>query len=718
MNFVCSEVENMSISVDYYEFIKQIYETLTKYIKGYKSETNDYYKKISKLNEKYSPKLFGIKEDLKKFSKIKKNNIILLSSKVPKIIEQQITNLKYFVSGIETTIKSFDKTLKDKNSMSSKYQNEYEECRNNLLKKYKDIEKSKNSYFSNASQTEDLIYKYYLSKNQNEKKNNSTPEPNITDAQIENNIKITKKNENEYLNLVKSAKPLEEKFFELSDSSTDNMKRISCEIITKMKDNIVDFLLLLKNCFKLPLSEIDTYLPELIKLDENKKIELIINSTYKKDHNLIPIEIEKYYIKLIQQKINNNEDEESNIIDEAEILNTIKKMEDNFELIEKDSLQQINSQSKLRCRELTFKLLSFSNHIKEKEEINNTNNSNEKNNEENKNISNNNDDNNNIETENKNENNSITQEEVEELSKLIDDKSNRFVFLRNINTFRKYGQFEIPEREFNIICDLFNKIADKIKKENDYDSLKNIIILSKTYYKLENNKKIYIQEIIKKNQLFKEKEVWEDYVNSSILKEVQKHLNNDIKDPSLRDSQKLMEKDKYSKIIFAQILPLINNMITYELNDDIIKSISQTLISYYKIDEESSKIIYDTIENKGIKDEKGNNKYKPDLTRIEEENEEEEMKSGNDKINITKNINEKNDKNEGSEDINTIMIANVNETLEDEQDLNSQMIKNITSEELNDEINEQMIKDCDDEDNEENENNEEEVDNNQNGEKK
>ncbi len=64
------------------------------------------------------------------------------------------------------------------------------------------------------------------------------------------------------------------------------------------------------------------------------------------------------------------------------------------------------------------------------------------------------------------------------------------------------------------------------------------------------------------------------------------------------------------------------------------------------------------------------------------------------------------------------MIANVNETLEDEQDLNSQMIKNITSEELNDEINEQMIKDCDDEDNEENENNEEEVDNNQNGEKK
>ena len=47
-----------------------------------------------------------------------------------------------------------------------------------------------------------------------------------------------------------------------------------------MKDNIFNFLLLLKNRFKLPLNEIDTYLPELIKLDNNKKIEHIINSIY------------------------------------------------------------------------------------------------------------------------------------------------------------------------------------------------------------------------------------------------------------------------------------------------------------------------------------------------------------------------------------------------------------------------------------------------------
>ena len=719
MNFVCSEVENMSISVEYYDFIKQMYENLTKYIKAYKSETNDYYKKILKIHDKYYPKLSTIKEELKKKLTIKTNHIISLSSKVPKIINQQIINLKYFITGIEATIKSFDKTLKEKNSMSSKYQSEYDDSRNSLIKKYKDIEKSKNTYFSNATQTENLIYKYYLSKSNKNEQNltiteYSTP---VTETQVENSIKTAKKNENDYLNLVKSAKTLEDNFCEISDSSIDNMKRISCEIITKMKDNIVDFLLLLKNCFKLPLSEIDTYLPELIKLDENKKIENIINSTYKKDHGLIQIMPEKYNIKLIQKNLNNGNDyENSNIIEEEEILNTIKKMEENFDLIEKDSIDQINSKDKLRCRELTFKLLSFSPHIKEEMNNNITNEKEkdkekekEKENENNKNTDN---DNNNIEKEKEKEeenkiDTSITEEEVDELLKLMESRDNRYVFLRHLNTFRKYGQFEIPEKEFTIICNIFNKISEFIKKENDFDSMRNIIILSVTYYKLENKNKIYIQKILKRNQLFKEKEIWEYYVNSSILNEVQKHINKDIKDFDIKDSQKALEKGKYNKIIFSQLMTSINNMNLFEVNENSIKSIIQTSITYYKIDEDSSKLLLDSISNK-------NNL---ELTVIEEDDE--DIASVDNKITIKTEVNniDENTKKEvletEEEDINGKFTGNVNETIDDDQDLNSRMIKEITSDEINDE----MIKDIDEEEEQEQEQEQEDIDEKENSKK-
>ena len=595
--------------------------------------------------------------------------------------------------------------------MSSKYQSEYDDSRNSLIKKYKDIEKSKNTYFSNATQTENLIYKYYLSKSNKNEQNltiteYSTP---VTETQVENSIKTAKKNENDYLNLVKSAKTLEDNFCEISDSSIDNMKRISCEIITKMKDNIVDFLLLLKNCFKLPLSEIDTYLPELIKLDENKKIENIINSTYKKDHGLIQIMPEKYNIKLIQKNLNNGNDyENSNIIEEEEILNTIKKMEENFDLIEKDSIDQINSKDKLRCRELTFKLLSFSPHIKE-EMNNNITNEKEKENENNKNTDNDND-NNNIEKEKEKEEenkieSSITEEEVDELLKLMESRDNRYVFLRHLNTFRKYGQFEIPEKEFTIICNIFNKISEFIKKENDFDSMRNIIILSVTYYKLENKNKIYIQKILKRNQLFKEKEIWEYYVNSSILNEVQKHINKDIKDFDIKDSQKALEKGKYNKIIFSQLMTSINNMNLFEVNENSIKSIIQTSITYYKIDEDSSKLLLDSISNK-------NNL---ELTVIEEDDE--DIASVDNKITIKTEVNniDENTKKEvletEEEDINGKFTGNVNETIDDDQDLNSRMIKEITSDEINDE----MIKDIDEE--EEQEQEQEDIDEKENSKK-
>ena len=156
MNFTCSEIENMSISTNYYEFIKHIYETVSKYIKKYKEETSEYYKKISKLHEKYNFRLNG-QEYLKNIDNIETEHIISLSKSISNVIQVQLTYLNIFLKEVDEVIKSFDKTLKEKNTMSSGYLNEYEDCRNNLQKKYKEIEKAKNLFFENANITESLL---------------------------------------------------------------------------------------------------------------------------------------------------------------------------------------------------------------------------------------------------------------------------------------------------------------------------------------------------------------------------------------------------------------------------------------------------------------------------------------------------------------------------------------------------------------------------------
>ena len=68
----------------------------------------------------------------------------------------------------------------------------------------------------------------------------------------------------------------------------------------------------------------------------------------------------------------------------------------------------------------------------------------------------------------------------------------------------------------NITYYLFNKIAKTVESDKDYDSTVNIIILSQTYYIMKNNNKENLQYAIMNNELFKNKQFWETFINYSI----------------------------------------------------------------------------------------------------------------------------------------------------------------------------------------------------------
>ena len=683
MSFVCSEVENMSISTNYYEFIKQMYSNVTKYIKKYKEDTGEYFKKLVKIQEKYKQKLNGV-EELKKINNINTSHIISLSNNLFDVINVQVNNLKIFLVEVEDIIKSFEKTLKEKNTMSTGYLNEYEDCKNNLQKKYKEIEKAKISFFDNASYTENLIYNFNQPKTKTQKELDTQ---NITKTMIDNSIKATKKYETEYTNLVKSAKNYEDKFFELTGNSIDNMKRISCEMLTKMKDNIVNFLLNIKNCFKLPLGEIDTFLPQLVNLDENKNIEEIINSTYKKDNNLIRVQTEKYQIKLIPSSNKDmfNDEDLIYVVEEPEILKTVKEMENNFNLIVKGRIEEINSPEKMRCLYLTYKLLSFSK--KCKIEFNSLVNYMENNN-------NNNENKINI---NIIEEIGITDDEIQELSKLLEKNENRLLFLRKLNNFRAFGNLEFPKREFHITCNIFNQISKVIKEDKNLEAQLAIVLLSETYYKIEKEKKVYILKYIKNNKIFHEKEFWNDFINKSILKEVQRTLKNDLKNNKIENGS---QKKNFGKLVFAQILPIMRTMIEFELDEKIIYELLENLVSYYKLDEESKQMLFSMLSINGTeKQNEINDKCEKilELSCIEEDENEyretifETVKNiKNLKLNQKKENNVKDEKKEEKEEEEKEEKGEKGE--KKEKDENQKMVKSTNSDEF-EEINKEMIKD-------------------------
>ena len=592
MNSISSDNETINIPDNYFEFSKQIYEYLSKYLKSYKTETSEYLKKLIKIQEKYISKLKGI-EELKKIKNIDSDNITFLSTKIYNAIKVQVSELQLFLKGTDDIIKSFEKTIKDK-SLISVSLNEYDDTYNSLQKKYKEVEKAKNIFFEHASKTEDLIYKFYNQPNINPNNKDFIIINSVTKSQIDNSIKNTKKYENEYSNLIKSAKYIEDKLIESIDNHNNNMIKNTCELLTNMKDNIINFLLMLENSFKVPLGEIDTYLPELLNLNEYKKIEEIINSSYKKTEAFKRMDVEKYNIKIIPDNNDKNLNDEDfiYIIEDKEILNTVKMMEENFDLIVKNSISEINLPEKLRCRLLIYKLLSFSKKVKKLiKDLENQ----EKGIEINDNI--------NIEI---TEDYSITKEETDELFKLLEKGDNRMIFLRKFNNFRRFGTLEIPPREFHIICDIMNMIIKYVKGDKNLEAQISVVILSETYYKIENQEKIYILNYVKHNQIFHEKDFWFDFINKSILKEVQRNLKNDLIKNSDKDIENAKRK-KFENLIFAQILPIIKTMTEFGLEETIICDILESLVMYYQLTETSKNMLLAMVNVNLINNEKGAN---------------------------------------------------------------------------------------------------------------
>ena len=587
MNSIYPGEENIIITDNYYIFLKQISEEYLKYITNYKIATGEYLKKISLNQQKYSPKLLENNTQLKN---INSNHIISLTSIVPKVVEQQMINIEYFVEGFDEKLEKFEKFIKEKIIEYTDYQNSFKEIKNELTKKYKEIEKIKGNFMTNINIAEENIHKFYIKQNDNKKKTNSKLNISQIDTnnhelyvsfedQVNNSIQKTKKLEEEYKTNIILVKNYEKNYIEAIENTREKGRNILSEIANRLKDLISDVLVFLRNSFKIPLSEIDTYINEIVSLDEYSKFDKLIKSSYKNYNILKPINTEKYTLTFFKANQNNNINninitnnnnsiieeglQEMDFVQEEEIFMTIKKMIENFELLDKKNFDLVVEEEKLRCKYLTLKILSFA-------------------------------------PTNKlyaNQISKITLDEVEEIDDMLKKKMNRVIFIQKLSQFRTRGIFEFPEREYNILSRLFNKIVKIIESEQDYESAINIIILSQTYYLIKNNQKEYLQKTIMNNELFKTKKFWETFVNYSINKEIELSQKTDEKNGVVINDKKEKE-EKYSNIVSAQLVPITVNMIDFGLDINIVEEIILPIIKQYKISPEFAEVVMTTINMK------------------------------------------------------------------------------------------------------------------------
>ena len=183
----------------------------------------------------------------------------------------------------------------------------------------------------------------------------------------------------------------------------------------------------------------------------------------------------------------------------------------------------------------------------------------------------------------------ISDSEADKLISLLYNKENIYKFFMMLNNFRGTGKYEMSERVFNIALNIFNKTQDFLLKNKAKNIENLVIILSQTFYLIEDGNKKYIQEAIKNHPLFQSSEFWENQIRTNIDEHIEKNKLN-IKKMNLDLSESEYQK-RLDEIILSQFAPLSGHMGNFGISNDIILGIANKIFEYYHTGEKTQNLI-------------------------------------------------------------------------------------------------------------------------------
>lgn len=166
---------------------------------------------------------------------------------------------------------------------------------------------------------------------------------------------------------------------------------------------------------------------------------------------------------------------------------------------------------------------------------------------------------------------SVTKTEIAELKKIIVEKDYRKRFILSLNKERAKSLLFNSEEGYKNISIVLDFILNQIEFNaiEEYENIKDLLLLSQSFYKLnEKGKKVYIEESLKNNTLFINDNFWKLFIDYLIKKEIEKGDNTN------------------EKVAFFTLITNINNFVGFVKDEDKIQGIIREIENNYKISEE------------------------------------------------------------------------------------------------------------------------------------
>lgn len=573
------QCKNVLTYLSYFNKISKRAENYYFYIHKYKEFTTEYLIKINSLLNSFTPsfdkanslknnnlanneEIYNKGEDKLKIElNIDLSPLEKITSGIYKDLQEQIKSINFFLKNIEFSLDNFkfiiNKTKLDIEKQKMKYIN----LKNNFLGIINFYNKENEDLLKEFSYLEERIIKHYIFTKKITKYKNQY-------SKIDTEDNINKK--------IVEIKDKENTFLQKDKNRLKNLIDFNKEI-EDYKSKIKNSIFLLIKIFNLSISTFSKYFRNLLSLNEEKKpvnkinekkeikndefneYELIINKYLKKITNdtiqasLIQTKPKKYSTKILKnmpqeiyyilEKGGYNITLSDIQINSDDVINIMKNFKD-FNLIIRDENDTEKEKNKIIIEEIIDKMFINKNTNKEK----------------------------------------LLEDEANKLFKYLEsNKDYRIHFFATLGNKRDNKNNTLTIQLFNVITKIFSFLADIILKEKDYESECNLLILAQTFYKLEkDNKKIFICDSIKDKALFKNEEIWIEYIKYQVSSDYQKkyliiksNKNNEQPDQKVIDKRNI-------EIIFSQILSTNQSMKNFGVDKNKILNIVKFLLGYYK----------------------------------------------------------------------------------------------------------------------------------------
>ena len=594
MSIESNESINIEIVNNFFTKSSQTYLSLIQFIKQYSEISRDYLKKMKALHSKFLPKLTNTNHNAND------NLFFLLTGRLLKVIRAQTDTAQDLLVDIESTADKAKQFADELTESNRKFKADYMDSVKDLTNKYKEIEKVKKEFMTDAANAENYLIKMKIMKkngeinqnanvivNSDENKNNEEHSEKDNSQEILNKMRVSESN---YTHITKSVKIFEDSYKSRATAAINSSISTNLEFAKAIKEKISSMLIYLKNIAQMQLTEADTYLQEIDKFTIEQRYDEIIRQSMTNDKPLKIIEQEPYHIKLLQE-YNANKSVDNKDLSEEDVADVIKNISDNLRIKKTKNFDLVEEKKRFDLIRISKKFLTSEPMV------------------------------------------DVPQNDIENLKTILNEMKYRIEFLQNLNDLRVKGVFIIPEKNFNIISDILYLCLNTVFRDNDFYSGKNVIILSQTFYYLDNGKKIYLNKKLFKHPTIKEDRFWSELINYSITQEANNLKNSDkLKDESTSHFH-------LSNLVFSQLLPLSDNMLEFGLREEKIKEIIAPFIKQYNLDKALEESIYGVLNRPSRLIDPSD--YEEDQKEIKEENEPQQQR----KTNSSKNIEVSNNSN-------------------------------------------------------------------------